>query len=855
VYRVRLVDSGFVGASAMNPERWLQIEQIFHEALELDEEARQRFLHERCQGDTELYLEVLSMLAADNPQASVIEPAVAQAAVRWQESQGSAAGRRIGPYQVVRELGRGGMGAVYEATRTDGEFVQSVAIKLAYRGLDSDLLMQRFRTERQILARLDHPNVARLLDGGTTAEGEPYFVMELVHGEPVTKYCQHNGLPLLARLRLFLSVCDAVQYAHQNLIVHRDLKPSNILVTQDAMPKLLDFGIAKLISPESWNETSAQTVTEIRMLTPGYASPEQLRGEAITTATDVYSLGTVLYEMVTGVKAHQPRSGDLDLQHVICEVEPERPSSAASRLEPADRKLFAQLSGDLDNIILMALRKDPKRRYASVEQFAADIRRHLDDMPVLARRETALYRIRKYARRNRFRLIAASLVALSLIGGTAASLQQARRAESRFQQARKLANAFILDVDNQIATLPGSMGARQTVVRIGLEYLDNLSRESRNDPELEAEMALAYLRIGDAQGFGVRSNLGQPDAALQSFERALQIAERVSQDHPSTGIQRVLARAHHRVAYVSRNLRGFSESLQHTNAGLLLAEDLYRREPLIRENTRVLLELLGLRGGLLLTPETRQQGREDWLRAFTIAEAWAGSEPGVESLTALGNAHWRLCRLHGMYGDRPKAVWHGEQSIRIFEQLRQQNPSSDAIRRDLWNAYGQTGYLLAESSDPAERKQGLMEYRKALALAEELSRSDSLNVRASTDLLLSYQQYCELMSMTDPNEALDWCHKAVAVGNSGGPVPAGMLRSVWLTTAGVFEKMKRYPEAIVVLDRATAEQLRLLQREPGNREHRAYLKTMYETLARVHRAKGDSQAAERTLDQARRIGD
>ena len=440
----------------MRTERWKQIEDIFQSALDCAPEERTALLDASCGGDVQLRKEVESLLRSyetDHATESAFPDAVRvfeDRAGRLEE------GRRIGPYRIIRELGRGGMGAVYLAARADDTYQKLVAIKLIRLGLDTDDVIQRFRSERQILATLDHPNITRLLDAGSTDEGLPFLVMEYIEGEPINQYCDACKLNITERLKLFQSVCAAVRYAHQNLVIHRDIKPGNVLVTKEGVPRLLDFGIAKLLAPGS--EPRDATLTLARRLTPDYASPEQVRGEAITTATDVYSLGVLLYRLLTGRPPYRlSTSSASELEHAICEQEPEKPSFAISRVqagastdeneratpksvsamrEGTPDKLRRRLQGDLDNIVLMAMRKEPQRRYASAEQFSEDIRRHLATLPVIARPDTAGYRTAKFVVRHRLGVAAAATVFVSLTGGIAASLWQAHIATQQRDRAR-----------------------------------------------------------------------------------------------------------------------------------------------------------------------------------------------------------------------------------------------------------------------------------------------------------------------------------------------------------------------------------------------------------------------------------
>ena len=437
----------------MVPQRFQQLRKVFEQALEQPAEVRTVWLREACSGDEDLRAEVQRMLVADLLSGEFIEqPAVMSAVAAFPQRASEAVrnfeGRRIGPYEILHEIGRGGMGAVYLAQRADEVFHKQVAFKILRPGFTTPELLRRFQREREILAGLGHPHIAHLLDGGTTEEGWPYFVMEYVEGKPITHYCDEHKLSITERLKLFRAVCAAVQYAHQNLIVHRDLKPSNILVTSNGTVKLLDFGIAKLLSDQG-EQAADFTRTGIHLMTPEYASPEQVKGEAITTAVDVYSLGVVLYELLTG---HRPYRIEARVPHevarIICEEQPIRPSTVISQWEEVTAaanqqttitpeqvshvregkpgKLRKRLSGDLDTILLMALRKEPQSRYSSVEKFSDDVGRHLDGLPVRAQKETFRYRTSKFVRRYRTPVIAAMLVLITLTFGIAGSIWQAQ---------------------------------------------------------------------------------------------------------------------------------------------------------------------------------------------------------------------------------------------------------------------------------------------------------------------------------------------------------------------------------------------------------------------------------------------
>jgi serine/threonine protein kinase/TolB-like protein/thioredoxin-like negative regulator of GroEL len=414
----------------LDRERWQRLSPILEAALDLPPTARAAYLDETCAGDSDLRRQVEELLEAEAAAGSFLAagalergaPLVAELADGPRASPAAAAGGRlVGVYRLVAELGEGGMGTVHLAERVDGHFEQRVAIKLLKQGLADEDAKRRFLQERQILARLDHPGIARLIDGGVTAEGTPFFVMERVEGRPVTAYCDEQGFGIEQRLRVFLEICDAVQYAHRSLVIHRDLKPSNILVDAAGRVKLLDFGIAKLLAGGSGGSPLEATRTFVRAMTPEYAAPEQVRNEPVTAATDVYSLGVLLYELLTGQRPYQVGRGGLsEMERAILEQEPLRPSArTATAPGPTGaggpRETRRRLRGDLDRIVLKALEKAPERRYPTAQALAADIRRHLDGLPISARGDNALYRARKFVRRHRAGVAAVAMTGIAVV--------------------------------------------------------------------------------------------------------------------------------------------------------------------------------------------------------------------------------------------------------------------------------------------------------------------------------------------------------------------------------------------------------------------------------------------------------
>jgi serine/threonine-protein kinase len=500
----------------LNADRWQRIEAVFHEVSEAAREDRGPLLEERCGADAELRGHVLSLLAAGDATQSPIRSAVHGVARDLSDTGRWAVGRRVGPYELKASLGSGGMGTVYRALRCDDEFQKEVAIKVARFGLDHPDFVPRFRSERQILARLEHPNIARLLDGGTTEGGIPYVVIELVEGEPLTAFCR--GISINDRLRLFLKICDAVEYAHQNLIVHRDLKPANILVTAEGEPKLLDFGIAKLLEPDGM--PVEQTRTQRMMLTPEYASPEQFRGEMVRTVSDVYSLGVLLYEVLAGRHPfREPGESPLDLSRKNCEVDPLPPSRTAG-LARAEQK---QLAGDLDQIVLKAMRKEPDRRYASVAQFSNDIRNSLEGYPVQARKDSFSYRAGKFLRRNWLAAGLAATLAVSLIGfGVAMAvlakqLAGERDVAKRQQRLAERQTAFLVDLFRE-ADPEQARGATLTARQLLDRGAERVGKELAGDPQAQATLTEA---IGT-----VYTSLGEYDRSAQLLEQSLEMRKR-----------------------------------------------------------------------------------------------------------------------------------------------------------------------------------------------------------------------------------------------------------------------------------------------------------------------------------------
>ena len=490
----------------MTSEQWQSIKSLFERALTLPEEERAAFVKNAVGSDEQVRNKVLDMLRADSGPDSFLEDSCFDAALFWEAEakKEDYYGRRVGLYRIEAHIGEGGMGNVYLAARED-DFHKKVALKILKRGMDTDTLLKRFRQERQILANLDHPNIARLLDGGSTEDGLPYLVMEYIEGQPLTEYCDERRLSLVERLRLFVKVCRAVEYAHQNLVVHRDIKPSNIIVDKDGAPRLLDFGIARILDPDS-GEPRELTMEGSRVSTPEYASPEQLRGGVITTASDIYSLGVLLYKLLTGRRPQQQGRGGRD------DRPPQKPGllvHARGEAPPgmSPDRLSRRLRGDLDNIILKALNRRPERRYASVGQFAEDIDRHLRGMPVLARGDGASYRMMKFAGRHRWAIGAVVTIFLTLVGAVVGVSRQAAIAEN---EANKAGHTLEFVKKMLSAADPLESGRELTVEQLLDAAAGRIPEELAEQPAIESDIRSI---LGEAY-----QNLGIYEKALTQFE-------------------------------------------------------------------------------------------------------------------------------------------------------------------------------------------------------------------------------------------------------------------------------------------------------------------------------------------------
>jgi serine/threonine-protein kinase len=628
----------------LETEKWKKAKEIFQTALDLPIAERQKFIETESNGDELIKTEVESLLEAFEDAGNFIaNPLIAVKDFVENESNKGIIGTQIGSYLIEKEIGRGGMGAVYLASRADAEFTKKVAVKLIKRGLDTDEIINRFRNERQILANLEHPNIARLVDGGATSDGLPFIVMEYVEGSPLTKFCHEQNLDLNRRLQLFLEICAAVQYAHRNLIVHRDLKPSNIFIDENGNPKLLDFGIAKLLS----NDFSAdKTETKFNIMTPEYASPEQIRGETVTTATDVYSLGVMLYELLTGFRPYVFTNQSLErIMHTVCVSEPIRPSSVAIRKTIANKEfngtdLSQKLKGDLDNIILMAMRKEPERRYSSVEQFADDIKRYLKGLPVLAREDTFSYRTSKFISRNKPAVAAGIGIFVSLLGGLATTMYQAKNARRQRDKASEI-NKFL---QKMLASAdPRSVGKDAKIAEVLQIAADSIKKDFAHEPEIIADLSntigLTFLSIG------------QLESAEVLLSEALKIRKSIGLHNQETAM----------------SINNFGK-LRQANGDLKEAEKLYRKSLSILRNVHCdelnVAGVLGNLGYLLMLEAKYDEAKSAHIEELEILRKNVGENHSDYAQT-LG----KLANIYNVTGDKKTAEPMLRQSLAITQKF------------------------------------------------------------------------------------------------------------------------------------------------------------------------------------------
>jgi len=760
---------------------------------------------------------------------------------------------QIGRYRVLRVLSRGGMGTVLLAVRSDLQNTGLVALKVINRGLDRGVFLTAFNREREILASLkSHPNIVHLEDADVTAAGTPYLVMEYIDGFPLNEYCEKNELTVEDRLKLFLIICEAVSFAHQRAIIHRDLKPNNVLVTTSGMPKLLDFGIAKLLAI-SEHEASVSVVEQKRIMTIEYASPEQVRGELLDVRTDVYSLGVVLYRMLTGVLPY-----DLSLESAalrekaVCEQEPKLPSVAVQGKGGSAKDLQRLLAGDLDNIICKALRKNADERYASVEQFSEDIRRHLHNEPVKARPNTWTYNTGRFILRHRLPVltVASFLVLLSI--SFALVLWQAHlaklqriRAENRFNDVKALARWLLFDFHDQISRLPGSTEPRKQLVQHAQLYLDHLASEEGNDTSLQSDLASSYMRLGDVQGNPRDNNEGDVPGALASYQKSQKILDQLH----NAGVYDPVASA-----TLDERMAAIDSSMGKTNQALALqqkaAEELQVlvrnvNTPANRYNLAVAHEQIG---DIFGEQGKLQPAMDQFNQAVQILDALHREHP--DDLRFTRGVTVLYCKFGDVYlttGNLNAALENFQKALQIRDKLLAAHPDDRQFARDVSNSSDSISSVLANMKKFPEA----LEYEnRVLKITQQLSQADKKDMTAKSDVGDAYAAVAQLLfelhrypeALENANHSLD-VRQAVSQVMTADFTAQASIADTYLLQSMIQEKTHHTTDALRSGQSGLEVAERLHKQDPGNAQYYELLGKAYYRTAKALAAGGSKSRA------------
>jgi tetratricopeptide (TPR) repeat protein len=721
----------------MTGDSWGAVEELLAAALEIDPSGREAWLDARCSGRPELRAEVASLIAAHNDAGEFLRTPSDD------HIPASEIGRMVGRFRITALIGEGGMGRVFRAERADGAYTEQVAIKLISPRFTRGDVLRRFRVERQALATLNHPDIVGLIDAGMTETGDAYLAMQLVNGLPLTGYCTANRVGLRERIALLQRVCAAVEHAHQNSIVHRDLKPDNVLVTTEGTPKILDFGIAKMLDPSGTIADATQT-TVLRPLTPNYASPEQVRGLPATTAGDVYALGVMLYELLSGSRPYDTTGKPIDeLVNIVVEQEPHRPSeSTPTHVLPYDTR---RLAGDLDAIVLRAMRKDPSQRYASARELSEDLQRYLMGQPVIAREPSFRYVTGRLIRRHRAAFAATAVSVVALIAALGVSVWQTRvaraerdRTAARFNDVRQLANTLIFKIHDEVQPLAGSTPVRQTIVTEALKYLDQLRADTLADDEVRLETAGAYIRISRIQGAVGSANLGDRVAALKSVETAVDILRPLAK----SGSLRLLALRDLNIALVDAS--GLANRGGDRDAAKRLAQEAVdTAEALVLLDPSSEVARFALANSHFAMA-TRVQGTEaaipHWLRAGEIFGGLLEEKP--DDLRRMRNVALIEKYLGGHYEgiDNPRALEHHLRALKLDEQRVAAEPENRTAQLDLAIDRASIANQLRVMGRYVEAADA---YRASIEVRRRLSESDPKDHFARSRLAFALAQLGE----------------------------------------------------------------------------------------------------------------
>ena len=824
--------------NTMNAERWRRIEQLFHDASALPHDQQHPWLTDTCAGDEELLREVLRLLAGDRESETRVLRGIADASHDLVAAGLGAEhfrGARIGAWRIDRQLGEGGMGLVFLAHRDDGRFDQQAAIKLLRFTLATQAEVDRFRRERRILARLDHPHIARLLDAGEHAVAGgaeiPYFVMEYVEGEPLTHYARQRSLTPRQRIELYQQVLDAVGYAHQRFVLHRDVKPENILVNARGEVKLLDFGIAQLLEGDP---SGAHERTRSIMMTPDYASPEQLRGEPLTVQSDVFTLGALLYELLGDRRAYDSPS-----------FTPLTDRVAAMTVTPAPP---LGIDTDLDTIVAKAMHVDLDRRYQSVEAFATDLRRYLNGQPVSARRDSAWYRARKFASRHRWPIAAAAVLVLSLAGGIVSTAYEARRANQHLAQLRQLSGRLLFQIHDAVGTLQGATKARELLVSTSAEYLDALSADAGDDPAFLTDLASAYERLGRIQGGPNSGHLGRIEDALASYRKAGEVFKRLESMRPG---DRDIVIRQARIILAMGRVQALNGHPDAADDSLKAVVDLGRRitgqgELLPDETLDALLYL----GDIAFDNGRPREALDYYNQAWPDSERGAKLDPSPSQQRGLMNIRLRIAQAQAFIGDLDSALREYQQAYQFGRKMAIELPNNAVAQRDLLLLLDRLGGVTGHPDQPnlGDTSAALKFYDEVVPLAQKVVAADPQDIRARRDLAEMTAARAAALRQSSPQQAHDQyqrvfeIYSAMPESYTKAPNVSRSLalhrRGLALSLAGI----SRVDAAIAEMERAVAELRRLkLPKETGQ---------AVRDLARLRIANGQAAEARAAAEES-----
>jgi non-specific serine/threonine protein kinase/serine/threonine-protein kinase len=880
----------------MRNNNWPKIKDLLNDALELPLSERTAFLDSIS--DTDLRREVATLLSFEENAEEMLGLSAVEFSKDFVDvNEAPMAGKQIGIYRVIRELGRGGMGAVYLAERNDKKFEQRVALKLLKSEMNSAEIRRHFEQEREILASLNHPNIALLLDAGTTDDNTPFIAMEYIDGLPIDKYCDENGYGVRRRTELFRTVCSAVDHAHRNLVVHRDLKPSNVLVNKDGIPKLLDFGISKILSA-GMGDADFATITQMGAMTPSYASPEQLSKKSVSTATDVYSLGVMLYELLSGHRPFESEEHDLrKVYEAVVNAEPVPPSQVAAGSmreiefskpphliiedEPTDDPNATigrdrsdtrpqtvgvaanEIRGDLDNIVLKAIRKEPERRYLSAQSLSEDLGRFLNGLPVEARPNTFSYRAEKFIKRNKLSVISICLVSLAILTGSVATFWQAQvaerertRAEKRFSDVRKLANTYLFDVYPEVENLEGSLKAREKIVSTALEYLDSLAGESGDDPELQAELAKAYEKIGDVQGATNTPTNADMEAGLESYRKARELRENILRQKPNDPeAKNDLAQNYYvtaRTLWWANDTPGAEEFFE---KALTLRRGLYAEHPEeAKFQDRLAVTLMDY-GAIPAYNSQIDKAKPLFEEAKGLITDLIGKQPDNSQFK---KTYARFLRSYSEVkktdGDYDGAISDLNEATRITEKLITETPNNYILNRSMWINEMRTCEVYIKKGDGPSAVPICV---KAIDFNKESLAKEPDDAAAATDLAISYFNAARGYRLDEQHEkAIENATLALGVITDllkRSPDTNDYIRAAAIYRNEIAENelaLKRPDAALAQLTQARGPLEKVVARDAETTTYRYDLGNTYRLMARAYFAKSDKARAGEMIGKA-----